>query len=131
MVQIVVAEGYTIIVDWAALYEGSYDASTLPAYQPKGYAAELAECQRYYKIIRINAIKERDSDNLYSCSFPIYMRATPTVTLKKFSPYGESDITTFTNCSVSCDADTTFYARLPTCVAHNVGGLSMELSADL
>ena len=33
---------------WAALYEGSYDASTLPAYQPKGYAAELAECQRYY-----------------------------------------------------------------------------------
>lgn len=48
MVQIVVAEGYTIIVDWAALYEGSYDASTLPAYQPKGYAAELAECQRYF-----------------------------------------------------------------------------------
>ena len=32
----------------AALYEGSYDASTLPAYQPKGYAAELAECMRYY-----------------------------------------------------------------------------------
>lgn len=32
----------------AALYEGSYDASTLPAYQPKGYAAELAECQRYH-----------------------------------------------------------------------------------
>ena len=49
MVQIVVAEGYTKIVEWAALYEGSYDASTLPAYQPKGYAAELAECQRYYE----------------------------------------------------------------------------------
>ena len=32
-----------------ALYEGSYDASTLPAYQPKGYAVELAECQRYYE----------------------------------------------------------------------------------
>lgn len=31
-------------IRWAALYEGSYDASTLPAYQPKGYAAELAEC---------------------------------------------------------------------------------------
>ena len=40
--------GYSIKVEWAALYEGSYDASTLPAYQPKGYAAELAECQRYY-----------------------------------------------------------------------------------
>ena len=35
----------------AALYEGAYDASTLPAYQPKGYAAELAECRRHYKII--------------------------------------------------------------------------------
>ena len=33
---------------WAALYEGSYTADTLPAYQTKGYAAELAECQRYY-----------------------------------------------------------------------------------
>ena len=35
-------------IHWAALYEGSYDATTLPAYQPKGYATELAECQRYY-----------------------------------------------------------------------------------
>ena len=31
---------------WAALYEGSYTADTLPPYVPKGYAAELAECQR-------------------------------------------------------------------------------------
>lgn len=34
--------------EWAALYEGSYTADTLPPYVPKGYAAELAECQRYY-----------------------------------------------------------------------------------
>lgn len=33
---------------WAALYEGAYTADTLPPYVPKGYAAELAECQRYY-----------------------------------------------------------------------------------
>ena len=32
-----------------ALYEGYYTADTLPEYQPKGYAAELAECQRYYQ----------------------------------------------------------------------------------
>lgn len=31
-----------------ALYEGSYTADTLPPYVPKGYAQELAECQRYY-----------------------------------------------------------------------------------
>ena len=37
-----------ITLHWAALYEGSYTADTLPPYVPKGYAAELAECQRYY-----------------------------------------------------------------------------------
>lgn len=34
---------------WAALYEGSYTAETLPEYVPKGYGAELAECMRYYE----------------------------------------------------------------------------------
>lgn len=34
---------------WAALYEGSYTVDTLPEYVPKGYAAELAECRRYYR----------------------------------------------------------------------------------
>lgn len=33
---------------WAALYEGEYTADNLPPYVPKGYTAELAECQRYY-----------------------------------------------------------------------------------
>lgn len=35
-------------IKWVAMYEGTYTADTLPAYQYKGYAAELAECQRYY-----------------------------------------------------------------------------------
>lgn len=35
-------------IKWAALYEGAYTADTLPEYVYKGYAAELAECQRYY-----------------------------------------------------------------------------------
>jgi hypothetical protein len=34
---------------WTALYEGEYTAETLPPYVPKGYAAELAECQRYFR----------------------------------------------------------------------------------
>lgn len=33
-----------------ALYEGSYAAETLPPYVPKGYAAELAECQRRFHV---------------------------------------------------------------------------------
>lgn len=33
---------------WAALYAGAYGPAELPEYQPKGYGAELAECQRYF-----------------------------------------------------------------------------------
>lgn len=40
---------------WAALYEGKYTADTLPPYVPKGYAAELLECQRYFITVN-NAI---------------------------------------------------------------------------
>jgi hypothetical protein len=36
------------VVKNIALYEGEYTAETLPEYQPKGYAHELAECIRYY-----------------------------------------------------------------------------------
>ena len=36
------------VLKWAALYGGVYSAATMPDYQPKGYGAELVECQRYY-----------------------------------------------------------------------------------
>ena len=77
--------GKTLV--WAALYEGAYDASTLPAYQPKGYAAELAECMRYYQIIPEQtscAFSTTAQSNKYfssSINFP-QMRITPTVSLK-------------------------------------------------
>lgn len=72
---------------WAALYEGSYTADTLPPYVSKGYAAELAECQRYYNSIpydmddySVNANTAYPS--IYPVSFP-EMRIIPTVTLKE------------------------------------------------
>ena len=76
----------SIDVKWAALYEGSYDASTLPAYQPKGYAAELAECQRYYQIIPFdfsmyNVAVDSSYPSRYQITLPQTMRITPTVTL--------------------------------------------------
>lgn len=46
--------GTAAVVRWAALYEGEYTAETLPPYVPKGYAAELAECLRYYRRITAN-----------------------------------------------------------------------------
>ena len=50
---------------WAALYEGEYTAETLPPYIPKGYVAELQECQRYYRVI-----------NNYTNVLAHYMNAT-------------------------------------------------------
>lgn len=47
--------GTAAVVRWAAIYEGEYTAETLPPYVPKGYAAELAECLRYYRKIKGNA----------------------------------------------------------------------------
>lgn len=40
------------LCEWMALYEGEYTVETLPEYQPKGYGVELAECQRYYQIVK-------------------------------------------------------------------------------
>jgi len=44
-----VTVGDNVTLKWVSLYEGEYTAETLPTYMPKGYAAELAECQRYYR----------------------------------------------------------------------------------
>lgn len=48
-----ILDAYTdITIKCMALYEGEYTAETLPPYTPKGYAAELAECLRYYRKIK-------------------------------------------------------------------------------
>lgn len=41
------ATSVTATIEWAALYEGEFTADTLPVYQPKGYATELAICSQY------------------------------------------------------------------------------------
>ena len=67
-------------IRWAALYEGAYTADTLPAYVYKGYAAELAECQRYYW--KTNAIFRSASNPnvaVLNIQFPQEMRIVPTV----------------------------------------------------
>lgn len=120
---------------WAALYEGSYTADTLPPYTPKGYAAELAECQRYYRKAELfNCIKA--NSNFFSISKTIKMRITPTIEFVSFSPYGLANISDFSGCTISTAQITEgvqqiFYAELPTCAAHNAGGLAINLSADL
>ena len=88
------ASGDYIRIYWAVLYEGSYTVETLPAYQPKGYAAELAECQRYYyqtwdgakpssgaKIPGIQIRNAIAASRLVNVEFPVAMRIKPTITL--------------------------------------------------
>ena len=76
------------LVYWAALYEGEYTADNLPKYQPKGYAAELAECQRYCYVIRSGytyvhfatvSLSNYENGSSALISLPVEMRICPTV----------------------------------------------------
>ena len=69
-------------VEWAALYEGEYTADSLPAYRPKGYGAELAECQRYFFPFNMTLggiITEGRTVLRVTIPLPITMRITPTI----------------------------------------------------
>lgn len=78
------------VLKWAALYGGVYTETTKPEYQPKGYGAELAECQRYYQIIRLYRHLSTNYDNeyrYYGYSLPVKMRAKPAVTIEYMDEY--------------------------------------------
>lgn len=84
------AEGHTIAgAYWAALYEGEYTIETLPPYVPKGYTAELAECQRYYYRVGDNITRfSNPISGKYGIqgsgviiNLPITMRIIPTATI--------------------------------------------------
>lgn len=71
------ANAQTFKVEWMALYEGEYTADTLPPYVPRGYAQELAECQRYFVRIGGNAaythigLAHAQNDTQLICSAPL------------------------------------------------------------
>ena len=87
VMNVVVYNTKVITIEWAALYEGSYTADTLPPYVPKGYGAELAECQRYfYKMMSywkwISAgICESSTKAYIPIVLPREMRIVPTVSI--------------------------------------------------
>ena len=76
--------GTAAVIRWAAIYEGEYTAETLPPYVPKGYAAELAECLRYYRKIKADAhtFSGYCESSVAYAFVPLQpaMRITPTVT---------------------------------------------------
>lgn len=76
---------------WAAVYAGEYTVDTLPEYVPKGYTAELLECQRYYyRVPSTSAMgypgyASSTTQARITVQTPVPMRTTPTVTMEAIS----------------------------------------------
>lgn len=118
---------------WAALYEGAYTADTLPAYQPKGYAAELAECQRYYYAVDnelfLSAWADKNGCLDYTVLLPQTMRAIPTVTFDKLQYVDESGYVSFTNSPYYTGRDRVAIRKLGL-TPNKSYGLAMKFSAS-
>ena len=114
-VRINIRQSKGVYLKWAALYEGQYTVDTLPAYVPKGYGEELAECQRHY--IEFANVKTNgyvtDSSKTYCMPLwlPCQMRVTPSIivdnnlkwrgrTANGPSEHTSSNYTAFKNASV-------------------------------
>lgn len=115
-----VKAGLSVDLEWAALYEGEYTAETLPAYVPKGYAAELMECLRYYTRMgsegALNvafAYANSETEASAIVYLPVPMRETPTVSIVSGTPqlvHGENtfniDAVSISNvCNNICNVD--------------------------
>ncbi len=108
LIAIYALPGITVGFDWAALYKGAYTAETLPPYMPKGYAAELSECRRYfystmdaseYAFQSLGIVRESGKGEI-AIRFPVEMRIAPTMqtagyfmTLPGFVGIGKDKIT--------------------------------------
>lgn len=76
------------LIKWVAMYEGVYTEKTKPEYRPKGYAAELTECMRYYQFHQDLWLPGTCFGGVFSTRFlfPSPMRLSPTVTIQG-NPY--------------------------------------------
>lgn len=131
--------GYNRTFRWAALYEGVYTVDTLPKYKPKGYGAELVECQRYFKVYNNPCVPCGNSSAGTQISGYILggMRVNPTVILTNMyfflSAGSYMAIDSATALSEDGGIIITFY--LASTVSVNSSGISaggsITLSADL
>ena len=131
-----------ITVKCMALYEGEYTAETLPPYVPKGYAAELAECLRYYRKIKADAqtfAGYATSGNAYAF-IPLAqaMRIAPTVTVsgKFYYALGSAQGTTAETATVHNANENRAIVKCAVSVTDVCTGLitplgDIDISADL
>ena len=133
--EFVVTSG-SVTIKWIALYEGAYDASTLPAYQPKGYAAELAACQWYYRRggQAVTIGKLYSGGGIFSLYFP-KMRIHPTINILEISSqgWGNVDASNYTQ-GWGDDYGCEHYVNFTSSITDDVGKtviVKYEYSADL
>ena len=134
--RLVIWAGSNVSVKWVALYEGSYTADTLPPYVPKGYATELAECQRYFRkdAQAVTIGSQYGSGSIFSLSVP-RMRIKPTVALTEISSQGWGNVAA-SNYTLGWNGDlgSSFYVNYTYSVSDDVGKTVVvfyEMSADL
>ena len=148
----VIVESSEKTILWAALYEGSYTADTLPPYVPKGYAAELAECQRYYVKLKNSRIGYQPfaigvgngyNQGIFNIQTPVQMRNVPTVSYDKLRIVGKGSdyvpvksitpvdiVGSSTTALVTVDSPASIQNAEVYQISGNAVG-SIELSADL
>lgn len=85
-----VDQGSSISFEWIRLLSGTYTVETFPPYIPKGYGAELAECQRYYRrswtgtmgsVGTVGFVRNSADTSMPVVHWEKPMRGNPTVTL--------------------------------------------------
>ena len=113
--------GEAISFVWAALYEGAYTADALPPYVPKGYAAELLECMRYYRTLNVLFGTDIGSVTRQLINYTPPMRISPTASAAVTS--GSSS-----TASATINAATDRYIDIAT---NSWGNALVTLSADL
>ena len=106
-------------VEWVAMYEGTYTAATLHAYQPKGYAAELAECQRY-----CTKISNDSEEYMYIAKGTLY-----SPTLSRFALYLPTVMRSGVTATVTYSALRVFFYNEGTSTAYNVDWLIVSVEA--
>lgn len=129
--------------EWAALYEGTYTADTLPPYVPKGYAEEYAECQRYFvsPVGRFTPVALTSTTNArMKITTPVPMRISPTAKLVNADNIilnnGSSQVLSVTGVSVESMEGTHVYLNLtcstgPQYASGSTFATNISLSADL
>lgn len=133
-----VANQTSVTFEWIALYEGTYTEETLPPYVPKGYAAEFAECQRYYRKYSTIQLPLTITTAAWGAAAIDYtgMRVTPTPTYNLEGVYvGGTKYTSITSITTRVLPASELVINIGSSVAANQTGTirfnSLALSADL